>query len=320
MSRFDSDLKRLELFQLAASLGSVRAVASETGLSMSTVSYHLSALEDDLGVALIDHKRRPMVLTSAGRVYLKHIEDALQLIRRARAEATAGDALQMRNLRLGLIEDFDSDIGPELAVHLADVMPHCSFQHQTRLSHEILDLVRRRRLDMGLANSGAEDIGDAQEFPMLRDPFALALPVDSTMNPQAFMEGESSLPFLRYSNQQIIGNQIEAQLRRLKITLPHQFEIDSNQTMMAMVAAGAGWAITTPLCYFRARRFHERVALRPFPAKSFARYISLFTTPECSTDIIDMVSVSLRGLIEQHALKPAQKAIPWIEDQFRLMN
>ena len=113
---------------------------------------------------------------------------------------------------------------------------------------------------------------------------------------------------------------MKAQLRRLKITLPHRFEINSNQTMMAMVASGAGWAITTPLCYFRARRFHGQVTLHPFPDKRFSRYISLLATPECSESMIDVVNDALRNLIEEHALQPARISTPWLDDQFALLG
>lgn len=320
MQKTDSSLRRLELFQLAANLGSVQAVASETGLSISTVSYHLNALETELGVALLNHNRRPMVLTPAGTNFLKHIDQALQLIRQARAEASSGDSGSIRQLKLGFIEDFDSDIAPELAVQLANAMPQCNFEHHTRLSHEIVDLVRSRKIDLGLANGQTKEIGDIKEHPVLRDPFVLALPAQTKVTPEEFLEGKSSLPLLRYSNHQIIGNLIDAQLRRLKISLPHRFEIDSNQTTMAMIASQSGWAITTPLCYIRTRRFHDQVTLHPFPGKGFARYISLFATPECAGSITDTVNKSLRHLIERYALTPAHREMPWLQEQFRLLE
>ena len=74
MQETDLSLKWLEVFKLTAALGSVRAAAKETGLSISTVSHHLRSLETKLGVNLLDHKRRPLVLTPAGREFLKYVE------------------------------------------------------------------------------------------------------------------------------------------------------------------------------------------------------------------------------------------------------
>jgi hypothetical protein len=56
---------------------------------------------------------------------------ALRLIRSAESEMISGDLSQARDLRLGLVEDFDSEIAPELAQLLATEMPKCTFHHFT---------------------------------------------------------------------------------------------------------------------------------------------------------------------------------------------
>ncbi len=315
----EPSLKALEVFQLVARLGSVQAVATETGQSISTVSHHLKSLEAQVGVALLDHKRRPMVLTPQGAVFLKHVAEALRLIRKARTEAVAGDAIGVRALRLGLIEDFDSDIAPQLAVQLAETMPSCDFTHFTRPSHDILQLLRNRHIDIGLASRPVETVSDLQEIQMLRDPFVLALPVGHAATPEATLAGESDLPLLRYSTGQIVSGQIEAQLRRLRLSHPQRFEIESNQTIMAMIAAGAGWAITTPLCYMRAKRFQGQVRLHPFPGKGFARYLSLFATPDCSEPMITMVEAALRSMLERQMVHPLSDEQMWLRDSFRML-
>lgn len=318
MPRTDLSLKWLEVFQLAATLGSVQAVAQETGLSISTVSHHLRSLEDQLGVSLLDHRRRPMVLTPAGSVFLKYIEEAMGLIRKAQAEVTSGNIHKARLLRLGLIEDLDSEIGPELAVYLASGMPKCDFTHNTRPSHEILELLRKRRIEIGIATRPSEGADDLRETPFLRDPFVLAVPLNSNYSPEDLLSGACKLPFLRYSSAQIISRQIEAQLRRLKISLPHRCEIESNQTMMAMIAAGSGWAVTTPLSYMRAKRFHSQVTLHRFPDKGFAGYISMFATPECAKLPQQVVLQAMQGLVQKRALQPALEMIPWLDGLFCL--
>lgn len=142
MNMSQLSLKGLEVFHLTAGHGSVQAAAREAGLSISTVSHHLRSLEAQLGVALLNHARRPMTLTPAGIVFFKNVDEALKLIRMAQAEVTLGNLTEARHLKFGLIEDFDSDIGPELAVLLANGMPKCDFAHYTRSSSEILDMLR----------------------------------------------------------------------------------------------------------------------------------------------------------------------------------
>ncbi len=319
MDKSNLSLKGLEVFQLTANLGSVQAAGREMGLSISTVSHHLRSLEDQLGVALLDHARRPMTLTPAGAVFLKNIDEALKLIRKAHAEVTLGNMTEARHLRLGLIEDFDSDIGPELAVLLANGMPKCDFAHYTRFSNEILDMLHAQKLDIGIASQPGNNTSQLKEFPMLRDPFVLAIPTKCTTRPADFLAGSGGLPMLRYARDQQIRKQIEAQLRRLRIDLPVRFEVESNQTMMAMIAAGSGWAVTTPTCYFRARRFHDQVQLHPFPAKGFARHLSLFARDECADEVIGTINSAMRNLIEMRLIQPAIEAMPWLRDELYLL-
>ncbi len=316
MKGSELSLKWLEVFQHTATLGSVRAVAKETGLSISTVSHHLRSLETKLGVNLLDHQHRPMVLTPAGREFLKYVRQALMLIRKGQAEVMTGNVYGARMLRLGLIEDLDNEVGPDLAVRLAKTMPQCNFTHRTRSSHEILDLLRRREIDIGIATVPVDGAPDLQETPFLRDPFVLALPVNCQQTPAELLEGLNGLPFLRYDANQIISYQIETQLRRLKINLSRRFEIESNQTLMAMIAEGGGWAITTPMCYMRASRFHAKVKLFPFPEKAFARSISILSPPECAAKSKRIVQDIMVQLIEKRALQPALKMMPWLANSF----
>lgn len=104
------DLKWLEIFQLCARNRSLRETANETGLSISTVSHHLRCLEDHLGVALFNHARRQMFLTPKGHVFLLDIDIALRMIRKAKAEASAGALTEASYLRLGPLKTLKADV------------------------------------------------------------------------------------------------------------------------------------------------------------------------------------------------------------------
>ncbi len=319
MQRTNLSLKSLELFQLVAKSGSVQKVASDTGLSISTVSHHLRSLEDNLNVSLLDHSRRPMVLTPAGVNFLRYVAGGLRLIHKGEVQLKSGNPGEARELRLGIVDDFDSEIAPELARLLAGAMPKCTFRHHTRPSHEIIQLLMENNLDVGVATRPVNDVPGLIEYPLLRDPFVIAVPASHETTPEGFLAGESGLPFLRYSHTQIIGARIEAHLRRIRVALPNRFELESNQSIIGMVAEGSGWAITTPASYLRARRFHRQVTLHPFPGKGFARTLSLFTTEIYVLPVAEMILISLRRLIDRHFMTFAISEMPWLADSFYLM-
>lgn len=318
MERSRLSLKWLEIFQEVAATGSLSAAASAAGLSVSTVSQHLKSLEDELGATLLDHDRRPMTVTAEGATFLRHVDAALALLRRAEGELTIGAAAETRRLRLALIEDFDSEIAPALAGALARAMPRCAFTHHTRPSHEILAMLRAREIDIGVATRPQFDEPELIEHPLLRDPFVVAMPKGRGDSVEACLGGESGLPFLRYSDEQIIGAQIASQLRRLKVDPPGRFQFESNQSLMGMIAGGDGWAITTPTNFMRARRFHQSIELHPFPSKAFARSISLFRTEGHAEDAARVIAETLRRLIQTRAIAPAAELAPWLAGRFVL--
>lgn len=316
----DLSLKWLEIFQICAQKGSLQAASKETGLTVSTVSHHLRNLEDHLGVELFNHSRRPMVLTPKGRVFLRNIEEALYAIRKAKAEASSGSIAEASYLRVGTIEDFDSDIMPELAVFLSRNMPNCDFLYQTDSSHDIIEMLRNRHLDLGITSTPADRLRDLQDRPLLRDPFVVALPRACEMPLGDIVEGRTELPFLRFSSNLIIARQIDSQMRRLGFVPPSSFECSSNQTLMAMVAAGAGWTITTPMLFSRAQRFHPKLSLHRFPGRSFSRTLAIVATPDCSRSILELVNDKIRQLIQEKVIDGQHERAPWLRDSFKLVN
>lgn len=316
----DLSLRWLELFQIYARTQSLQATADEAGLSASTVSHHLRNLEDHLGVALFDHARRPMVLSPKGKTFLRNISQAMQAIRKATAEASAGSVGDMTHLRVGTIEDLDSDVTPALAVYLSKQMPGCDFLYHTGTSHEIIKMLRQRALDLGIVTTPTSAVSDLTDWPILREPFVAVLPVAADASLPDIIAGHHKLPFLQFSRDLIIATQIEAQLRRLGVRLPNTFECGNSQTLMAMVADGAGWTITTPLLFSRARRFQSKVRMHPFPGKTFGRTLSLVAGPDCARPVTDLVKQKLRDGLSRHVIADTHRDVPWLKDQFTLID
>ena len=313
-------MRWLEIFLLAARTGSIQKTASESGLSASTVSQHLHNLQKALGVDLLDHSKRPMQLTSAGVIFARYVEEGIRLIRRGETELTTGNWAESRDLRFGIVDDFDSEVAPELAQFLATAMPKCQFKHYTRPSHAILQLLVEQKLDAAVATRPLSDMPGLVEYRLLRDPFVMAVPLNARLSAEDFLAGKSKLPFLRYSREQLIGSLIEIHLRRLKVALPNRFELESNHSLIGLVAEGSGWTITTAASFHRAKRYQDRVTLLPFPAKGFARNLSLFSTDVFPPGMAEVVASALRRLIARNFTEPVVSKVPWLAHEFTVLG
>jgi DNA-binding transcriptional LysR family regulator len=78
------DLRRLEIFLKVAELGSFSRAADALFLTQPTVSEHVRALEDELGVQLLDRLGRGTTPTKAGTLLLGYARRMLTLAREAR--------------------------------------------------------------------------------------------------------------------------------------------------------------------------------------------------------------------------------------------
>lgn len=311
-------LRGLEVFEALAASGSVAQAAEMTGLSQPAVSQQMRNLETALGAELVDHARRPMQLTQAGRSFLSRTQSVLSQLRLGQNELTVMDLTHLSTLSLGVIDDFDNDLTPQLVTILAENMTRCRFHLITAPSHEITAAMRERRLNIAIAASPGGVMDGVIEYPLVRDPFILVAPrgrLAEAGSMEALMQG---LPFLRYDRAQLIGRQIEAQLHRNKLAFPERFEIGAHLSLMTLVARGVGWGITTPLGYMRAGRLHDGMEAHRLPFKPFARTISLFSASDWADRVPRDVARTMRKLVGELVIDPALRQLPWLRDELRV--
>ncbi|QUJ76945.1 LysR family transcriptional regulator [Sulfitobacter albidus] len=311
-------LRGLEVFEALARSGSVAQAAQETGLSQPAVSQQMRNLEKALAVKLVDHARRPMRLTPAGKSFLRRATAALSELRLATAEVSVMDLAHLKDLSLGVIDDFDDDVTPRLSLILAESLQGCRFKMLTDSSSDLLDMVRDEQLHMAICASATNDRDTLMEYKIARDPFIVITPKGAQCDAPTFLRGGAALPFLRYSSEQLIARQIESYLKMETAILPARFEIGSHLALMAMVAQGIGWTITTPAGFMRASRFHEKLTAHPLPGAGAARQISLFTTRDWAGDVPADIAAAVRGLVERRIVAPAIEQMPWLDGQFHL--
>ncbi len=306
-------LRGLEVFEALARTGSVAQAAEITGLSQPSVSQQLRNLEKALGTDLVDHGRRPMRLTQAGRSFLTRTEAILTELQMAQSELTVMDLGHLTTLSIGLIDDFDNDLTPRLATLLADSLTRSNFKLITLPSLDLFAELEAQRLHLAVSAHSGEVLEGVVEFPLVQDPFILVAPKGAQQPTQ-------DLPFLRYAREQLISRQIESHLARQQLNFEERFEIGSHQALMAMVARGLGWTITTPFGYMRAARFHDAIEAHPSPFGDFARTISLFTRTDWSDQVPQEVADMIRRLMKNQIVDPAIAQLPWLSDRLTILG
>ncbi|APE45251.1 LysR family transcriptional regulator [Sulfitobacter alexandrii] len=313
-------LRGIEVFEALAQAGSVAQAAVATGLSQPAVSQQMRNLEQAVGAELIDHSRRPMRLTPAGELFLRHVGVALSELRQAQSEVTVMDLAHLEELNLGIIDDFDNDLTPRLATILADSLTGCRFRMITDGSLELARAITARELHIAIGARPETPPEGATEYPLARDPLIIVAPAGEACTSEALLAGAGPLPLLHYAGEQLIARQIGKHLSRAGLSLPTRFEIGSHLALMAMVARGIGWSITTPLGYMRAARFHDAMQPMPLPLPDAARQITLFAGADWSDPVPRDIAATMRRLMQTHMIAPATAQLPWLAESFHLIE
>ncbi len=311
-------IRGLEVFEALAETGSVGETAKRLEMSAPAVSQQLKNLNAAVGVALIDQTRRPMMLTPAGRQFLRHVAAALGALRSGQRDMTTLDLSNVSALRMGVIEDFENEVTPSLTTRLAETMQRCEFRLHTGPSHLLLNQINDNALDIAICAAGRSHPSGTVAHPLVEDPYILAVPRGTDVS--GGLTVLDPLRFLRRDQAQVMAIQIEDALICQGLSLENRFELDSNQSISALVAGGAGWTITTPLSLLRAGRFRDDIDAHPLPFAGFSRQIALYSGPDWSADVPTQIATIARDLIDTHFTTPGLEQMPWLEGQFRTLH
>ena len=268
----------IEVFMATADERSISAAAKRLDASPSAVSQQLTNLETAVGATLLQRNARPVRLTPAGEIFKRRAQVILNEAAQARAELAMSDLSMLTRFRLGMIEDFEADVTPQLLTHMASELKGCQFLLETGASHYLFDLLDGRGLDVIVAaDLGAEDDW-VEVHPLLEERFIVAAPKGVIDANGDALQQLKRLPLIQYTQRHYMGRLLTAHLIRQNVSLPHRFELDSYHAILALVGQGAGWSILTPLALRRAQRFADQIDVMPLPLEPLSRTIRSLRT------------------------------------------
>lgn len=313
MSRSIVDLLALKVFLKVGSTGNMTAAAQALGMTQSGVSQVIQQLESELGVILLDRTRRPLRLTAAGSILARRAD---RLVEEAdHLPAAVREASLVPEIRVGLVDSFAGTVGPHLIRAFMERISTITLW--AGLTPPLSQALLNRQVDVIVASEAMDEVDAVRRDPLLRESFVLALP-------RAYRLGRNDLtlealaerhPLIRYSARSAIGVQIDRHLRRLGIAAPRRVELDSSDTLFAMVGAGVGWAITTPLCVLHGRPDLDAIRIERLPGPGFTRHLTMIARQGEYQDLIDRLATAARTALHESCMPSIRRSIPWLRDE-----
>ncbi len=308
------DLKALRVFLTVADLASMTAAAKRLRLSQSAVSQAIRQLEESIGAVLIDRERRPLALTAAGAALRQRgaalVAEAETLYKAVREQA--GGEAQM--LRIGMVDSFAATIGPSLIKSLLSSAVHLHVA--SGLSPGLGDALKARRLDMIVTTDSPEGTATLERHRLLAERYVLLLPrALANAHPAATIEELTArAPLVRFNIDSHIGLTIERYLGDIGVVPPHRLEIDTADSLVAMVAAGIGWALITPLCLLQSRADPQAVTVQPLPKSGPGRELILLSRRGEYGDLPETIAATATGIFIREWRPQLARFAGWLVD------
>lgn len=142
------DLNALRTVVAGAKLGSFARAAEHLGRSQSAVSMQLKKLEEQAGVPLFVRSGNRLVPTEAGETLLEYATRMVAL--NDEAVASLGNRSSGATVRLGMPQDFASEILPRVLKLFSDECPHVHVEAHIGRNFALAEEVRLGQLDVAL--------------------------------------------------------------------------------------------------------------------------------------------------------------------------
>ena len=245
------ELRHLAALQAIAAEGTFGKAARRLGYTQSAVSQQIATLERIVGERLLDRPGgpRPVSLTEAGRLLLRHADAIVARLQAAQADLTALSAGAAGALRVGTYQSVGKHILPLVLRRFSAAWPRVELRlTEMNSDQDLVVLVERGDLDLTFADWSMWD-GPFEERHLFDDPYVLLVQADSPLaarkRPPTLAE-IAELPLIGF-RQCRSHEVIEGWFHGAGVQPQFVFRSDDNGTVQAMVGAGVGIALVPQL-------------------------------------------------------------------------
>jgi DNA-binding transcriptional LysR family regulator len=245
------ELRHLLALQAIAEHGSFGRAAGALGYTQSAISQQVAALERAVGEKLIERPGgpKPVSLTEAGELLLRHAEAIVARMKAAQADLAAFAEGAAGPLRVGTYQSVSTRLLPAIVRRFKDAFPKVDIElSESAIDDELEARVERGEVDLSFVMLPMRE-APLDSAQLLVDPYVLLVPRDSPL------AGRAKPPSLReIAKEPLIGYRqcrsmegVETAIRRAGAEPRIVFRSDDNGTVQGLVGAGIGVALVPRL-------------------------------------------------------------------------
>ncbi|MDH0735065.1 LysR family transcriptional regulator [Achromobacter spanius] len=257
------EFRQLECFIAVAEELHFGRAAERLCMTQPPLSRQIQLLEQDLGVTLFERNSRQVLLSAAGRHFLRDARHLLEFSARAAATARRTSGGEAGHITLGFTAVASYRLMPSMIMRARKLLAGVEIQLRETVSTDLDRLLLARELDVILARSVPQQAGIESRL-IEREPLVLALPAGSPLCehdavPLRLLQGQ---PFVLYSPREgkYFYDRIVGAFGLADVQPDYVQRAGQTHTLLALIRAGLGVGIVPDSA--RELRF-EGVEFRP---------------------------------------------------------
>lgn len=265
-------IRQLEYFIAVCETGSLTQAAQRLHVAQPALGVQITALEDELGIRLLNRTRRGVTMTAAGELFLHEAKEVVGRLAEIRRKLRELDAPAVPTVALGLTPSLTSLLTTPLLEALATRMPPVKVQIFEEFSHTLLERVTRGRLDLALAYS-VDEARFPEREPLLQETLLFVCSTDSPFAEDrdiAFADLVRA-PYVMPSERDFVRQVVEHTMRRNNQVLEIAYQVESMQAMKDLIMQGKACGILpygTVVRELRAKQLLVRRIVNPAIART----------------------------------------------------
>lgn len=161
---------QLEYLLAVANCGSFSQAAEHCFVTQPSLSMQVKALEEELGVVLLDRTKKPVVPTEAGEVVLVQVRETLRSFNYIREAVHELKGETAGKLRLGVIPTIAPYLMHRFMPTFIKEFPKVELEISEMKTADIVEALKKDRLDAALVAGGTCGEG-IQEYDLFNDRF-----------------------------------------------------------------------------------------------------------------------------------------------------
>ncbi len=246
-------IRELKTFIAVSREGTFAGAAQKIGLTQAAVSAQMQRLEVELGFALFDRQGRSAQINAKGQQLLLQAQELILLY--SNLGATPVASAKAMHINVGAIATLQRTVLPDALADFHSTSPGCHTRIIPAVSMDMVNLVDAGDIDMAaIIRPPFQLQSELQWQTLAREPFRLIVPSHVTGSDWTQLLAEQ--PFIRYDRASFGGRLVDRFLRQMHVGLHEICECDELETIVKLVANGAGVAL-----------FPQTAAFAHWPAK-----------------------------------------------------